>query len=130
MSRRGGSSSNGSRAEKVRWLVDDVFDHEFSRTFDVWHDRVLLHFLDDPDSVRRYVEQMGSALKSGGHAIIATFGPEGPKTCSGLPVHRYSAAELDATIGSDYVALAHVEVHHETPSGAVQQFAYGLYRRS
>jgi hypothetical protein len=56
--------------------------------------------------------------------VIATFGPEAPTECSGLPVHRYDAAELAETLGSDYRLLSSVLYDHQTPGGTRQQFLY------
>lgn len=120
----------GSRRDEVRWLVGDVTTVVLDRTYDVWHDRALLHFLQDADAVARYRRQMRSAVRVGGHAVIATFGPEGPETCSGLAVHRYGFSELDSTVGAGFETLDHVEERHHTPAGVIQQFVYGLYRRT
>jgi hypothetical protein len=35
----------------------------------------------------------------GGSAIVATFAPDGPETCSGLPVMRYGVDALSAVCG-------------------------------
>lgn len=118
----------GERAKTVEWLVGDVSDYLFDRSFDVWHDRALLHFLIDPESLSRYLDTLHRTLALGGHAVIATFGPEGPETCSGLPVRRYAPTDMAATLGDGFEAVDHVEEHHNTPRGAVQHFVYGLYQ--
>lgn len=53
---------------------------------DVWHDRAVFHFLTDADARVRYREHLLEVLKPGGSAIIATFAPDGPEKCSGLPI--------------------------------------------
>lgn len=120
----------GDRAEQIEWLVGDVTKYDFGRSFDLWHDRALLHFLVDPDSRSRYLRALKRTLEVGGHAIIATFGPEGPETCSGLPVRRYGPSDMIATLGNEFAPIDHVEEHHQTPGGTVQQFIYGLYKHA
>ena len=51
----------GALADRVRWVAGDVTTQRFDRTFDVWHDRAVLHFLRDP-AAARYVERLVDAL--------------------------------------------------------------------
>lgn len=119
----------GDRASSVEWLVGDVISHRFGRTFHVWHDRALLHFLLDGEAIEGYRNALYRALPTGGHAIIATFGPDGPETCSGLPVRRYDTVAMDRAMGDGLRSIDHVEELHRTPAGVGQQFVYGLYER-
>jgi hypothetical protein len=68
-------------------------------------------------------------LKPGGSAILATFGLDGPATCSGLPVMRYSPESLAAELGSDMAMIESVTHLHTTPWGSTQPFLYCLFRR-
>lgn len=118
------------RAATVRWLAADVLEHEFApRSVDVWHDRAVFHFLTEQEQRRRYVAQVMKALKPGGHAIVGTFGPQGPTQCSGLPVARYSSEELHDEFGSPFQLLDHSTAVHTTPWGSTQQFVYCFCRR-
>lgn len=56
------------------------------QSLDVWHDRAVFHFLTEKAQRERYVQQVLHAVKPNGHVIMATFGTEGPKQCSGLEV--------------------------------------------
>jgi hypothetical protein len=59
---------------------------------------------------------------------VATFGPDGPQTCSGLPVVRYTHEELAAEFpGYDLVATS--GELHVTPWGSTQEFTAVLLRR-
>ena len=52
---------------------------------------------------------------------MATFGPDGPTTCSGLPIVRYTHDELAAEFpGFELVSTSGEE--HVTPWGSTQQF--------
>lgn len=115
----------GARVAVVR---TDVLAFEPARAYALWHDRAVFHFLTDPDDRRRYVDVLSRAVRPGGHVVIATFAPDGPPKCSGLPVERYDAEALSATLGAGFELLRAEEEAHRTPSGAVQPFQYGLFR--
>jgi hypothetical protein len=65
-----------------------------------------------------------NAVAPHGHVIVATFGPNGPKRCSGLPVVRYGPETLSNELGSGFTLRKSVLEDHRTPSGAVQEFLY------
>jgi SAM-dependent methyltransferase len=117
-------SDLGARAESVTWVVGDARSHDFGRRYAVWHDRALFHFLVDADDRRRYLETLRRSLAHEGHVIIATFGPEGPTSCSGLPTVRYSATDLgEALAPVARLVSAQLEIHM-TPTGRAQQFLF------
>jgi hypothetical protein len=95
-----------------------------ANTYDVWHDRAVFHFLTAHEQRRAYVEVVERSVKPGGHVIVSTFGPEGPTTCSGLPVVRYDVEELRGEFGSHFRLIESFKELHQTPFGAVQQFLY------
>jgi len=119
----------GDRAAQVRWLVADVTSWEPSQTYDIWHDRAALHFLTEQADRAAYVARLGRALRVGGYAIIATFAPDGPEKCSGLPIVRYDAASLGATLGRPFELVATRSDVHATPWGSQQSFQFSLFRR-
>jgi 2-polyprenyl-3-methyl-5-hydroxy-6-metoxy-1,4-benzoquinol methylase len=115
----------GESAGRVRWLCGDVTTLALPRHgYDVWHDRAVFHFLTEPMARAAYVRQVVHAVRPGGHVIVATFGPEGPTTCSGLPVVRYDADALHDEFGPAFRLTRHVTEWHRTPAGAIQQFVY------
>jgi len=96
---------------------------------DLWHDRAVFHFLTTADDKRAYVENMGQALRAGGHAVIATFALDGPPKCSGLEVARYSPSTLAQALGGGFELLRSAERTHTTPAGRDQRFTYTLFRK-
>ena len=117
-------------AAKVCWVEADVRTHNFGRLYDLWHDRAVFHFMVSPADRTGYLNVLCRTLRPGGHLIIATFGPQGPTQCSGLPVERYSADELQRALGDDFELASSTHAVHRTPSGASQQFLYThLHRR-
>jgi len=120
----------GSSADDVSWLRGDATRHNFTRAFDVWHDRAAFHFLTRRSDQQLYVDQMRGAVASGGFGILATFGLDGPSQCSGLPVSRYSTESMSAVLGQAFEPVAFATESHTTPAGAVQHFLYGCFRRT
>jgi 2-polyprenyl-3-methyl-5-hydroxy-6-metoxy-1,4-benzoquinol methylase len=119
----------GERAEQVQWIAADVTGFHPERRWDLWHDRAVLHFLTDPADRKGYRRALERGVEPGGYVIIATFGLEGPKRCSGLEVVRYSPATLSAELGDAFeLREAHGE-DHLTPTGVVQPFVFCLFRR-
>lgn len=118
----------GDKADQVTWIVADVTTWTPLRTYDVWHDRAAFHFLTDPADQTAYVVRLRQALRHGGHAIIGTFAPDGPSTCSGLPVMRHNAQSLGAILGPDFVLLEERPHDHATPWGTVQRFQFSTFR--
>jgi len=121
----------GDRAESVDWITADITAVELQeRSFDLWHDRAVFHFLISPDDRRRYLENLKSSLKPDGHVVLATFADDGPLKCSGLDVERYDVDKLVKTLGEEFTLIDHVRESHTTPFDTVQNFLYAHFVRS
>ena len=117
----------GQRANKVNWIVDDAAHHVFApNSFDLWHDRAVLHFLTNPDDAASYVENASNAIAAGGYAVIACFASDGPEKCSGLPVVRREPEEIAELFSKDFKLVQSAYEKHVTPWGSTQSFAYAL----
>jgi SAM-dependent methyltransferase len=114
---------------RVAWITGDLLSWEPTRHYALWHDRAVLHFLSRHEVVT-YRNVVRRAVAPGGSVIIATFAPDGPERCSGLPVTRYSADELGAVLGSGFQVVEHRREIHTTPAGSVQPFTWIAARRS
>jgi SAM-dependent methyltransferase len=119
----------GRDAERVQWIVADVVTWAPPRTYDVWHDRAAFHFLVAEPDRAAYLLRLAQALRPGGHAIIATFGPDGPDSCSGLPVMRYDAESLGFLLGPSFRLVNTLRHAHVTPEGRTQAFQFSTLRR-
>lgn len=120
----------GGSAARFAWVVADIRTHSFDRRYDLWHDRAVFHFMVSPADREGYLDVLRRTLQPGGDLILATFGPQGPTQCSGLPVERYSAEALQRVLGEDFQLVSSSLATHHTPSGASQQFLYArLHRR-
>ena len=119
-----------SRAEQVQWVVADVMEWEPQRfAYDIWHDRAAFHFLTEECDRVAYVARLTKGVKPGGHAIIATFAPDGPERCTGLPVQRYDAESLRGVVGDAFELIETLRHEHRTPWGSDQHFQFSLFRR-
>jgi SAM-dependent methyltransferase len=117
-------------ADRVRWIVGDATEALLEAdSVDLWHDRAVFHFLTEEAQRAAYVAQLARALRVGGVVILATFAPDGPERCSGLPVARHSVASLREALGPAFVLLDEAREVHETPWGSPQVFTYAMFRR-
>jgi len=115
----------GENATQIEWLVRDITTSELpAQRYDVWHDRAVFHFLTEPAQRVAYVRQVIRAMKPGGRVIVATFGPEGPTSCSGLETVRYDSDGLHSEFGERFRLVESAIELHETPFGTTQQFLY------
>lgn len=122
-----GKSQNrlGDEAKGVNWVVGDVTEASLPvRAYDIWHDRAVFHFFTEAEQRAAYVRQLTSSLKAGGQVLMATFGPDGPQKCSGLPAQRYDAQSLLRELGPKFRIVKHLIADHQTPFGTTQQFLY------
>jgi SAM-dependent methyltransferase len=121
----------GTKAAQVSWHVGDITRYDFaSKQFDLWHDRAVFHFLTEPSARRSYIELVRRSMQPGGYVLMATFGPDGPRQCSGLDVVRFTDEQLHHEFGDGFEWLGSEINHHQTPSGTHQQFLYCWCRRS
>jgi 2-polyprenyl-3-methyl-5-hydroxy-6-metoxy-1,4-benzoquinol methylase len=115
----------GPAGQNTTWITGDIRTVDLpGQTYDIWHDRAVFHFLTDPADRTAYVHQVIRAVKPGGHVIVATFSPDGPDKCSGLPVVRYDPDQLHGEFGPAFELLEHTSEEHKTPWGSVQHFVY------
>jgi trans-aconitate methyltransferase len=119
----------GAQATSVDWIVADITAWTPAERYEVWHDRAAFHFMVTEADRAAYLARMRQALFPGGCAIIATFAPDGPEKCSGLPVMRYDPASLATMMGPDFTLVRSERHLHRTPWGAVQPFQFSVFRR-
>ena len=119
----------GAAASTVDWIVADATTWRPAKTYDVWHDRAAFHFLTASSDRAAYVEHLRSAVAPGGHVIIATFAPDGPEKCSGLPVQRHDSASLAAELGPEFELVETRSEAHHTPWNSTQAFQFSRFRR-
>jgi SAM-dependent methyltransferase len=119
----------GVMSDSVKWIEADLLEWRPAGTYDLWHDRAMLHFLTDERDRARYRRLLDDAVAPGGCVVIGTFAEDGPERCSGLPVRRYSLADQAALLGDAYAIIETRREVHNTPSGGEQPFNWTLARR-
>jgi 2-polyprenyl-3-methyl-5-hydroxy-6-metoxy-1,4-benzoquinol methylase len=119
----------GARAAAVKWVEADITSWLPDRTFDVWHDRAVFHFLIEPAQRAAYQTALRQAVPPAGLVILATFALDGPEQCSGLPVRRYDSAQLAQELGAGFRPVVDRREVHRTPTGAEQMFTWAAFRR-
>ena len=119
----------GSRADQVHWLTADVLSWHPQRRYQAWHDRAAFHFLTIDEHRQQYLHTLDTATTPDTIAVFGCFAPDGPQHCSGLPVARYSPAQLARQIGTKWLLISQDREEHITPAGAIQPFTWIALRR-
>ena len=119
----------GPRAEQVHWLTADVLSWHPQRRYQAWHDRAVYHFLTLEEHRQQYLHTLDAATGPGAAAVFGCFAPDGPQHCSGLPVARYSAAQLARQLGAEWLLVGQDRQEHITPAGTIQPFSWVALRR-
>ncbi|TAJ83533.1 trans-aconitate 2-methyltransferase [Reyranella sp.] len=116
-------------AGNVAWIAADLLAWTPPRRWAVWHDRAVFHFLVEASQQEVYLATLMAATAPWAIAIFATFAPDGPDKCSGLPVQRYSSQSLADRLWPSFRLISSASEHHTTPWGADQSFAWTVLQR-
>ncbi len=119
----------GADADKIEWIEADITCFTPSRAYGIWHDRAVFHFLTEQADRAKYRQAMDNTLLPDAHVILATFAPDGPEKCSGLPVRRYDAASISLELGEEYELLEQLDETHVTPWQSEQKFCYFHFKK-
>jgi 2-polyprenyl-3-methyl-5-hydroxy-6-metoxy-1,4-benzoquinol methylase len=118
----------GDQAQQAAWICADATDFALPHEVEVWHDRAVFHFLTHAADRAAYRDCLHRHLAADGQVVVATFAPDGPEKCSGLPVMRYDPDSLAAELG--LAVVESVTEHHVTPGGKPQSFVYVRLQRA
>lgn len=110
------------------YLCEDITNMPFNRSFDIWHDRAVFHFLTDSQARKNYMATLQKSLSKTGSAIIGTFSVEGPDSCSGLDVVQYNDAKMKMELPQNMELVSSRPSVHVMPGGAQQQYIYFIIR--
>jgi trans-aconitate methyltransferase len=119
----------GSRAGQVHWLTADVLTWHPRRHYQTWHDRATFHFLTTDEHRQQYLHTLDTATAPGAIAVFGCFAPDGPRHCSGMPVARYSPAQLARQVGAKWLLISQAREEHITPAGTIQPFTWVALRK-
>jgi len=79
--------------------------------------------------VKSYLSKLNTSLKSGGYFILSTFSENGPDTCSGINIRKYSSDDMKKLFEKDFEIVRLENLDHETPWNTLQNFTFGLFRK-
>ena len=119
----------GPKADEINWVETDILDFEPDKTFDVWHDRAVFHFLTDETEIKQYVDLVSKSLSSRGLFILSTFSSEGPLKCSGLEISQYNEAQLVELFGTSFDLKSCFTKDHITPFDTKQNFIHAVFSK-
>lgn len=120
----------GVRASRIHWIEADATSFAPQRSYALWHDRAVFHFLTQPEQRAAYLKGAVAGIRQGGFLILGTFSDQGPLKCSGLEVRRYSTDELQREMSPFFEPVRCRNVGHNTPSGGVQDFSFCAFVKS
>jgi ubiquinone/menaquinone biosynthesis C-methylase UbiE len=118
-----------TRSREVDWVVSDATEFSRPNGVDFWHDRAAFHFLTNEKEIEQYVRAAASSSALGGCLVIGTFSPDGPSTCSGLEIKRYSDQQLTEQFAPFFEKIRCSEEVHQTPTGKLQKFTFCAFRK-
>lgn len=110
------------------YCVGDVCTFSSDKHFDVWHDRAVFHFLQKEEEQHAYLETLYRSLSLQGHAIIGTFGVNGPDSCSALPVRQYNKEKMKHLVQGRFDIIEVVDETHITPGGSEQHYCFFILK--
>jgi len=120
----------GDNADIPEYLSDDITTIKFNKSFDIWHDRAVFHFLTDATDRESYMSTLSKNLTPTGHAIIGAFSLNGPKKCSGLDIVQYDAAKIKSVLPQGLELEATTSDTHVMPNGSTQEFMYFIIKHN
>ena len=115
--------------DAVEAIVADVTQFRPARTWDLWHDRAVFHFLVEASDREAYLERARQLVRPGGHLVVATFALDGPESCAGLAVQRYDEKTLAEVFADGFESLG-VRRYEPGPADCDQRpYVIGRFRR-
>ena len=115
--------------KSLNFIETDVLNLKLERTFDIWHDRAVFHFITNKKSVEKYISLCNEYIGEGGKLIIGTFAEDGPLKCSGLEIKRYSVENLKELFKQNFEFIEGFKKLHSTPFGTQQSFTFCVFRK-
>ena len=115
--------------KSLNFIETDVLNLKLERTFDIWHDRAVFHFITNKKSVEKYISLCNEYIGEGGKLIIGTFAEDGPLKCSGLEIKRYSVENLKELFKENFEFIKGFKKLHSTPFGTRQSFTFCVFRK-
>ena len=115
--------------KSLNFIETDVLNLKLERTFDIWHDRAVFHFITNKKSIEKYISLCNDYIGEGGKLIIGTFAEDGPLKCSGLEIKRYSVENLKELFKENFEFIEGFKKLHSTPFDTQQSFTFCVFKK-
>lgn len=112
------------------YICSDILTFKPTRSYDVWHDRAVFHFLLNKKERDGYFEVLSKSLAAGGIAFINTFAPDGEIQCAGLDTVAYDEEGMKEILPKHLELIATKEFVHITPRGTGQKYSAFTIKKS
>jgi SAM-dependent methyltransferase len=119
----------GSKAVKVKWIVQDAATFMPTEQYDFWHDRAAFHFLTQEQEIENYIDTARRSIIPAGILVLGTFSRQGANKCSGIEIRQYSEESMSVRLEKFFEKARCVTVDHTTPFNTVQNFIFCGFRR-
>jgi SAM-dependent methyltransferase len=117
----------GNKADKVNWIVSDILEFKPERTYSIWHDRAVFHFITEDKDIANYIEKVTTAAEK--LLVIGTFSEDGPLKCSGLEIKQYNENSLTALFQNNFIKRDCKYENHVTPFNTEQNFVFCCFKK-
>ena len=120
----------GEKANIPDYLTGDITRTTLNKSYDIWHDRAVFHFLTNAGDRENYMSRLMTNLSDKGRAIIGTFSLSGPNACSGLDVVQYDEGKFTSELTGDLELEYSVINTHVTPGRSEQEYIYFIIKHN
>ena len=117
-------------SDKITFYNQNILNFTTDKTFDLWHDRAVFHFLTQEKDQQTYLKKLKQYLKPHGYFLLATFAPTGPKQCSDLDVVQYDTNKIGLLLTDAFTLIKTDSETHPHPNGSTQDFNYFLFQKN
>ena len=114
----------------VEYICSDILSFRPQKSYDLWHDRAVFHFLITKKERKAYFNSLSNVLKPKAIAIISTFRVDGPHQCAGLNIMQYDHQKLLEELPKGLSVLESEEYAHITPKGTTQEYIYFVIQKN
>jgi len=113
----------------VNFISGDILKYEFNKTFDIWHDRAVMHFFLKEEEYEKYFYQVNKYLNKDGFFILSTFSKSNLNKCTGLKIKRWNEEEVLSHLGRSFRLIKAYDFKYIMPTGDTRIFRYMLFKK-
>ncbi|SFV63164.1 tRNA (adenine57/58-N1)-methyltransferase [hydrothermal vent metagenome] len=115
--------------ENITYVCGDILNFTTQKSFALWHDRAVFHFLLSKKERELYFKVLTDSLKYDGVAVISSFRVNGPMACAGLDIVQYNREKILQELPKNLRLIESEEFTHITPKGTTQEYIYFVLKK-